>query len=159
LNPRAEADLPEAIGARMKQAGVRLSARRRAVLTALLDSQGHLSREELALRLRDERPKVSLSTVYRFVHVLVTLGIAREIKVGDIARVELDLGRENHDHLVCVACGGIVEFHDDDLESLARSVIRAHGFADGAPRIEVRGTCAVCAASSRDARGHRESRG
>jgi len=146
--PAESNELPAEIGARILQAGVRLSAPRRAVLSALVAHDGHLSREELALRLRERGPRVSLSTVYRFMRVLVDLGIAREIRVGDTSRFELGLGREQHDHLVCASCGGITEFHDDRVVELARLVAADHAFSAQSPRVEIHAHCAVCSAAA-----------
>ena len=140
--------LREEIGQRMSRAGVRLSAPRRAVLDALVASEGHFSSEELALRLRHRGPRASLSTVYRFLHVLVGLGIAREIRVGDTSRFELDLGREQHDHLVCIACGGIVEFREDRIGQIARTIAETYGFTPSSARVEIRSTCRVCASAA-----------
>jgi Fur family ferric uptake transcriptional regulator len=136
--------LPEEIGERLSRAGIRSSAPRRAVIEALVASGGHFSREELALRMRAAGPRVSLSTVYRFMRVLVDLGIAREIRIGDTSRFELDLGREQHDHLVCVACGGIVEFQDGRLGEIARQIAETYHFTTVIPQVEIRAKCRVC---------------
>src|SRR5262245_25101166 len=92
--------LPGEVRTRVSRAGIRLSSGRRAVIDALLSPGVHLSREEIALRLRDRTPRVSLSTVYRFTRVLVEHGIARELRVLGTSRFEITLGREAHDHLV-----------------------------------------------------------
>jgi Fur family transcriptional regulator, ferric uptake regulator len=100
----------------------------------LVASQGHLSREEMAVSLRSHEPRVSISTVYRFVHVLVEIGIAREIRIGETSRFELALGRDQHAHLVCEACEGIVEFHDEEPCATAERIARANGFLPGVAR-------------------------
>ncbi|MEM7252586.1 MAG: transcriptional repressor, partial [Pseudomonadota bacterium] len=41
---------------------------------------------------------------------------------------ELDSG-EHHDHIVCLKCGRIVEFFDDELEQRQREVTESLGFA------------------------------
>lgn len=141
-----DAELPAEIGERIARAGMRLSSPRKAVIAALVAQGGHCSREELAMRVRERGLRASLSTVYRCVRVLVELGIAREIHVGDASRVELHLGREEHDHLVCTRCGGITEFHDERMRALADVIASSRRFARSG-RIEIRSTCVACAAS------------
>jgi Fur family ferric uptake transcriptional regulator len=40
---------------------------------------------------------------------------------------ELNEG-EHHDHLVCLDCGRVEEFHDEDIEALQVKVAKRHGF-------------------------------
>lgn len=114
------------------------------MIDALLSCPDHVSSEELALRLRDRGPRVSLSTVYRCLRRLVDVGIAREIRVGDTSRFEISVGREQHDHLVCSACGRIVEFEGDQLSDHVRRIADAFGFASTAPRVQIISTCGSC---------------
>jgi Fe2+ or Zn2+ uptake regulation protein len=141
------AALTARIEARLRSAGVRVSEPRRAVIEALISSPDHVSSEELALRLRGRGERVSLSTVYRCLRKLVGVGVAREIRVGDTSRFELEVGRDRHDHLVCVTCGAILEFTQDRLGSLAGEICREHGWA-ASPRIELRTKCGTCARAS-----------
>lgn len=150
---RMDSNLMAEIGARVVRAGIRLSPARRAVLETLLVPGIHLSREEIALRLRDQSPRVSLSTVYRFTRMLVDLGIAREVRALGTSRFEITIGREDHDHLVCVQCGGIVEFRDSALEGLASHVAKAHGFSGTTTRLELRATCNACESSLTELQG------
>lgn len=144
--PDATSTISANIEARLRSAGVRVSEPRRAVIDALISSPDHVSSEELALRLREQGARVSLSTVYRCLRKLVVVGVAREIRVGDTSRFELEVGRDRHDHLVCTRCGVIIEFTQERLGSLAGDICREHGWAL-APRVEIRATCGTCAAT------------
>lgn len=128
----------------LRRGGVRVSEPRRAVIDALLACRGHVSSEELALELRHRGPRVSLSTVYRCLRRLVDVGIAREIRVGDTSRFEISIGREQHDHLVCSACGRIVEFDRQRLGEHVRTITAEYGFASAAPRVQISSTCDTC---------------
>ena len=141
--PAEASGLTERIEERLRSAGVRVGAPRRAVIDALIASPDHVSSEELALRLRESGARVSLSTVYRFQSKLVGVGVAREIRVGDTSRFELDLGRGRHDHLVCLRCGVIIELTQERLGSLAGDICREHGWAV-TPRVEIRALCGTC---------------
>lgn len=128
----------------LRRSGVRVSEPRRAVIDALLACPSHVSSEELALELRHRGPRVSLSTVYRCLRRLVDVGIAREIRVGDTSRFEISVGREQHDHLVCSACGRIVEFDRNRLGEHVRSIAGEYGFSASSPRVQISSTCGDC---------------
>ncbi|MBX3193075.1 MAG: transcriptional repressor [Labilithrix sp.] len=131
------------IGESIRRAGVRLSESRRAIIDALVDAGDHVSVDDLARSLRARGLRVSLSTVYRAMRILMRLGIAREIRIGDTSHFELAVGREEHAHLVCDACGGISELHDPRLDDAVREIAEANRFRWPA-RIEIRATCAAC---------------
>ena len=54
-------------------------------------------------------------------------------------------GAEHHHHFVCVSCGKLIPFVDDELERAIRRVSRREGFAVEAHEITLRGYCEDCA--------------
>ena len=149
-DPRAASvEASAAIVARLEKSGVRISPRRRAILSALVAEEGHLSREELGTRLRARGGRVSITTVYRFMRVLVEHGVVRAIRVGDTARFEIDSGGA-HDHIVCATCGQIREVHDEGLRERVRALAAAQGFVGKEPTLEIHSMCADCSPSSPD---------
>ena len=49
-----------------------------------------------------------------------------------------------HDHLICTACGAIVEFESDAVDEAQARVVRRHGFEVEQRRLEIYGRCATC---------------
>jgi Fur family ferric uptake transcriptional regulator len=49
-----------------------------------------------------------------------------------------------HDHLICTACGEIVEFESARIAELQLRVARRHGFEVERRRVELYGRCAGC---------------
>ena len=79
--------------------------------------------------------------------LLTELGIAHAQQFGDgHTRYESAVDRHHHDHLICTACGKIIEFENDSIESLQDAVARRHGFAVAHHKLELYGRCAECAA-------------
>lgn len=132
------------LGTRLEGAGIRVSRRRRVILEALAAEDGHLTPEELAVRLRDSGDRISLTTIYRFLRVLASQRVVRTIRVGDTTRFEVDDGEHHHDHLLCGGCGRILEVDDDVLRRCVRALTAAHGFEGGEPTVEIRATCTRC---------------
>jgi len=76
-----------------------------------------------------ENIDVGLATVYRVLTQFEQAGILKRSHFESGKSVyELDEG-EHHDHLVCLDCGQVEEFHDLEIESRQRSIASLKGFA------------------------------
>ncbi len=125
--------------------GVRWTNQRQIIVDAFITSDDHLTVEELHRRVREIDRTVSAATVYRTVNMLVDLGVAHKGNFGTgSANFECSLNKEHHDHLVCMSCGSILEFHHDRIESLQEEIAQGHGFALHHHRMELYGVCAAC---------------
>ena len=152
--PRSSRDAPAEAKARLAahltRAGLKHSRARGAVVDAFLATPGHVSVEELTAIVRRGSPAVGYTTVYRAMKVLVDCGLAAAHEFGDgQTRYEHALERTHHDHLICTACGAILEFEDHDIEELQEGVARRHGFEIASHRMELYGRCADCIAAGR----------
>jgi len=125
--------------------GLRLTRQRESVARALAGARDHLSADELAEELR--RQGVSKSTVYRTLQLLVGAGLAEGQDYGD-GRLyyEWMVGRQHHDHLVCLSCGQLIEFHSPDIEKLQGRVAGAHDFDVVSHTHKLFGYCGQCRA-------------
>ena len=63
---------------------------------------------------------------------------------GGRAVFELD-DRSHHDHLVCIRCGRIQEFVDDNIEDLQAKIAEKNGFTITDHALVIYGECADCA--------------
>ncbi|WP_217136121.1 Fur family transcriptional regulator [Leucobacter chinensis] len=91
---------------RLKGAGLRSTAPRRAVLEALHPG-GHLDAAELFQLVQRELPDTTLQTMYVVLSALTDAGLVRKIEpAGSAARYEVRVG-DNHHHLICQGCGRI----------------------------------------------------
>ncbi len=120
------------------------STRQRDVIArTFFGSPGHLTIEELLARVRERDPKVGYATVYRTLKLLTECGLAAERRFGDgQASYETAGDAEHHDHLICIECGHVLEFHDEDIERRQERVARSFGFSLVRHRHELYGLCA-----------------
>jgi Fur family ferric uptake transcriptional regulator len=90
-----------------------------------------------------------MATVYRTMKLLADCGLAipRQFGGGQ-TRYEPAAGRAHHDHLICTACGEIVEFANERIESLQALIARRHGFEVESHKLELYGRCARCRRAS-----------
>jgi Fur family ferric uptake transcriptional regulator len=125
--------------------GLRLTAPRRAIVEVALGRPGHFAIDELVSELRSRGLSASKATVYRCLPLLTEAGIlSSAVVTGDERTYERAVGREHHDHLVCRACGKVVEFEYEAIEVLQRELAARYGFTLEGHVHQLIGRCADC---------------
>ena len=113
---------------RLRDAGVRITRPRRAILQILSQAADHPDAMELFRRALAVDPTISLSTVYRTMKLLEDKGeIQRHAFAGGPARFEQAAG-EHHDHLIDIDTGDVIEFHSERIEQLQDEIARKLGY-------------------------------
>ncbi len=89
----------------------------------------HMTAEDVYKRLLAEGEDVGLATVYRVLTQFEQAGLlARHHFEGDKAVYELNQGG-HHDHLVCLQCGRVEEFFDEEIERRQKKIAEERGFS------------------------------
>jgi len=133
---------------RLRKAGLNLTVPRRAVMALLEKRHGeHLSAEEIHGTLSAEGVTVDLSSVYRTLNVLVSLGLVHRM---DLLESHTHFGVENGEqaHLRCEMCGEVSEVYlsrDEELAQRVQEVARKRSFELIRFRVEAEGKCRRCA--------------
>jgi Fur family ferric uptake transcriptional regulator len=92
----------------LRARGIQVTAQRLAVLRAVA-AQPHVTADAVAEAVRAEIGAISLQSVYDALGLLVAEGLVRRIQpAGSPARFE-DRVHDNHHHLICRACGRMVD--------------------------------------------------
>jgi Fur family ferric uptake transcriptional regulator len=126
--------------------GLKLTGQRQAVLDAFVETDGHVTLEEILAEARKKHPHLGLATVYRTMKLLEEAGFAeRHGFEGGLARYERTEGRKHHDHMICRGCGLIHEFESEEIEALQSAVARSFEFVVAGHRHEIYGFCKTCA--------------
>jgi len=130
----------------LRERGLRSTDARRKILDGVFGGVGHFTADELLDTLRGRGERVSRASVYRTLGLLVEGGFVetREFQRGQ-TMYEAVLGRHHHDHLICTACGRIVEFENQAIEALQDAVARQHGFRLEHHSLRLFGRCGDCA--------------
>ncbi|MCX8039395.1 MAG: transcriptional repressor [Planctomycetota bacterium] len=132
-----------------KQRGIRWTSQRQVIVEQFLLAGEHVTADRLLERVREVDPAIGAATVYRTLHLLTEIGVAARVQLGNgAASYEPVIGRAHHDHLVCVACGTIIEFHDAAIEQRQEAIASAQGFRLLHHRLELFGLCARCQAAN-----------
>jgi len=129
----------------LKQRGLRWTSQRSRIVRAALATHDHYTADELLGLCRRDDPRISRATVYRTLTVLEEAGFVEGLDAGDgKRRFEHVLGHAHHDHMVCLQCGVIVEFRDDELEHRQEVAARRLGFAIKRHSLRLYGSCRDC---------------
>src|SRR5262245_26927359 len=134
----------------MAKKGLRSTAQRRLIVDTFFEGSPHMTIEDLLAEVRARDKGIGYATVYRTLKLLAECGVASERRFGDgLSRYELaDEASAHHDHLICVACGKIVEFEEPRIEALQDEVAERHGFEITSHKHEMYGTCPDCRAAN-----------
>ena len=113
---------------RCKQKGVKLTDQRKLIARIMSDSHDHPNVDALYKRVSKIDSKISIATVYRTVKLFEEAGILTKHDFrGEKARYE-ELPDSHHDHLIDVQSGEIVEFVDEEIEKLQKTVAEKLGY-------------------------------
>ena len=88
--------------------GMRATSQRALILEII--RHGHLDADEIYRQARIKQPHLSLSTVYRTMHMFKELGLVEELHFDEAHHHYEVKPSSEHDHLVCLGCGEVVEF-------------------------------------------------
>jgi Fur family ferric uptake transcriptional regulator len=124
---------------------LRLTKERKAVLEEIFSHQGHLEVEELSHSLRRKKTRASRATIYRTLDLLTESGIVRKVDLGHgHGHYELALDRPDHEHMICLECGKVIEFSDGDIHRSLDNLCKKKGFKRTSHRFQVFGYCKRC---------------
>jgi Fur family transcriptional regulator, ferric uptake regulator len=139
------AELLSSLDAYMTRRGLRSTEQRRVIVDTFVGAQGHLTIEELLTLVKKRDPRIGYATVYRTLKMLAESGIANELHFGDgFSRYELREALSHHDHLICTACGAIIEFEEPAIEQIQERVAARYDFVVTSHRHELYGLCPNC---------------
>jgi Fur family ferric uptake transcriptional regulator len=122
-----------------------LTPQRLAIAGLLLNSDRHLSAEELVESLAGSGVKVGTATVYRTIDMLLESGFIEERDRGEgFRRFEAKRKLPHFEQLLCTNCGHVEEFRDAALERMTSRIAESNGFLREKHRLVIYGTCAEC---------------
>ncbi len=128
----------------VKQRGLKHSSQRELILKALFHASSHLTPEEIYQEVKKENPSIGLATVYRTLSFLEKVDLVSSISFGSEGK-KYELNRGNHhDHMICVRCGKIIEFFDEELERLQEEIAQKKGFKLLSHQMNMYGICKDC---------------
>ena len=93
-----------------------------------INSEHHLSAEEIYKHLIVSGEDVGLATVYRVLTQFEAAGIVTRHNFEDGHSVYEIAEDEPHDHMICLDTGTVNEFHDDLIEQRQKDIAAEFGY-------------------------------
>ena len=113
----------------LKNEGLRYTLQRQIVWDEICKTDDHRDAEDIYFKIKTSGKKVSRATIYRTIDVLVKNNLVRKLELGDGRnRYENKLDTSHHDHIVCIQCGRIDEFMDENIEKLQDEIAKKYHF-------------------------------
>jgi Fur family ferric uptake transcriptional regulator len=134
----------------LKASGLKATLPRLKILDIFQNSAvRHLSAEDVYKVLLMENMDVGLATVYRVLTQFEQAGLLHRnhFETGK-AVFELNEG-SHHDHLVCLDCGRVEEFYDEEIEKRQQKVALERGFDIAEHALALYGHCTKTACPHR----------
>jgi Fur family ferric uptake transcriptional regulator len=143
--PRPEPEAFETFRRFLETRRLRLTRDRRAIVAEVFATHDHFSMDDLFIALRLKGERLSKTTLYRNLPLLVECGLIRRVSDDSPnGRFEHVLGHPHHDHFICLACGREIEFASNAIERAQDEVCRQHGFEPVRHRLGIWGYCRAC---------------
>ena len=137
--PRVTAD---DLVAGLRRAGLRVTNARRAICEVLATvGRDHLTAGDLAVRVGT---RVDLSTVYRTLDALESLGMVEHVHLGHGPGAYHVGPSTEHHHLVCDRCGRTFDVPIAELQRAIQHVTAPLGFVPDSAHFAIVGRCAEC---------------
>jgi Fur family ferric uptake transcriptional regulator len=121
------------------EAGLKMTAPRRAILTVLAHANDHPSVEDVYERAKEEDPSISIATVYRTLGLLDELGLVYRHEFNDTDHARYEVNMEHHHHLIDLDTGKVIEFQNEKIEKMKQKIAEELGYELIECRLELYG--------------------
>jgi len=129
---------------KLRKLGYRMTPQRAVVLSAIENSDDHVTAEEIYAQVAGKCPRLNISTVYRTLELLKKVGLLYEINLGE-GRVGChpeDKG--HHHHLICRKCGAIIDVSESVMFPIEAILLQAFNFKADLKHMAIFGLCENC---------------
>ena len=123
--------------------GYRLTSQRQLILEAVRKAGGHVTPEQVYDRVHRRNLTISRATIYRTLDFLCEIRVIHALFWGGQMYYEIAEDQPHH-HLVCRACGGMLECEHNLLQTLFEAVRKKHHFTIDMDHVALFGLCQQC---------------
>ena len=123
---------------------VSLSHPRLLIYQELSNALSPLSPMEIYQSLLKKKKKIGLTSIYRSLELFESLGMVFKIVNGSSVKYKLCELENHHHHIVCKACGNVVELNFCDISDWSKKVMESTGYQVVDHELNFYGFCKSC---------------
>jgi Fur family ferric uptake transcriptional regulator len=127
-----------------KEKKLSLSHPRLMIYQELSNALRPLSPLEIYQNLLKKKKKIGLTSIYRSLGLFESLGIVFKITNGSAVKYKLCESEHHNHHIVCKACGDVVELNFCDISDWSKKVTESTGYQVVDHQLNFLGYCKAC---------------
>ncbi|MDR3610300.1 MAG: transcriptional repressor [Ignavibacteriaceae bacterium] len=112
----------------LKAGNNRITPERFDVLDAALGYEGHFGADDLYILMKNQNFIISRATVYKTLELLAQCDLIRKRNFGGTITKYENNFKKQHDHVICLDCGRIVEFNSNKIKEYPDKICDELGF-------------------------------
>lgn len=126
----------------MRKSGI-MTIQRKTIYDLLMSTDDHPTASDIIELLKSKGHHFAYATVYNTLKYLTEEGLIHELKLeGDASRYDARI--EDHQHLVCTACGKVDEVFTALPAEWLQSISKQSGYTITDEHVVFKGVCAKC---------------
>jgi Fur family transcriptional regulator, ferric uptake regulator len=115
------------------------------IVEVFLQTERHVSESDLFDIIEEKNLKLTQDLISNTLELMCRYGFAHKHRFDNgVLRYEHRHIGQHHDHMICTKCNQIIEFKNNQLESLQLQVAAQHGFHMLQHKMEIYGICTNC---------------